>query len=200
MFTGLVQDVGIVANVREGYGVRALTITPKKLSPEGFAIGASICCNGVCLSITETNADGFTVEATKETLACTTLSAWQRATLINLEPSLRLGDELGGHFVFGHVDGIGECTEVLRMGEAARVTIRAHRDILELAAPKGSIAIDGISLTVNEVMRDGFSVMLIPHTLKSTSFVLLRQGTLVNIESDMLARYALRRNQIGRAA
>jgi riboflavin synthase len=155
-------------------------------------IGASIGCSGCCLTSVEVGADWFAVEASAETLGKTTLGQWQPGKRVNLERSLRLGDELGGHLVSGHVDGVGEVLSTERQHGSIRFIFRLPADLARYVAVKGSIAVDGVSLTVNEVTADTFGVNIIPHTAMVTSFGLLRTGDAVNLEIDMLARYVAR--------
>ena len=166
-------------------------------------IGASIACNGICLTVLETGSDQgrswFEVSASAETLAKTTLGAWQPGWRINLEPALRVGDELGGHIVSGHVDGVGEITGIRAEGGSHRLTIRAPGALARFIAPKGSIAVDGISLTVNEVNGANFGVNIIPHTWAVTSLGLASAGAKVNLEIDLLARYVARLAEAGEA-
>ncbi len=190
MFTGLVRDVGEVIEARRNAREAVLVITTKLPAP--LARGASICCDGVCLTVTESGKGQFTVQASSETLSRTTLGDWQKGRRVNLEPSLRLGDELGGHLVFGHVDGCGECASREAGGESLRLGIRMTPEIAPYVAVKGSIAVDGVSLTVNGIEGDMFFVTIIPHTLAHTSLGALKPGARVNLEIDMLARYVAR--------
>ena len=158
----------------------------------GIAIGASIACSGCCLTATEVGSDWFAADASAETLACTTLGTWQAGSRVNLERSLRLGDELGGHIVSGHVDGVGTALSATPENGSTRWRLRVPRDLARFIATKGSVAVDGVSLTVNEVDGDTFGVNVIPHTESVTGFGTLRPGAAVNIEIDMLARYVAR--------
>jgi riboflavin synthase len=159
---------------------------------EGAVLGASIACSGCCLTAVELEPAAFTVEASAETLAKTTLGGWQIGRRINLERPLRMGDELGGHVVSGHVDGLGEVLSATPENGSTRWRFRVPRAIAPFIAPKGSVAIDGVSLTVNEVEGQEFGVSIIPHTTEVTGFAQLRPGHSVNIEIDMLARYVAR--------
>ena len=191
MFTGIITDVGRVRAVAERDGGRRLDIaTAYDLA--GMAIGASICCSGVCLSVVEKGAETFSVDVSRETLLHSTLGVWVEGRLVNLERALRVGEELGGHIVSGHVDGVGEVVRALSDGESLRVQIRAPAPLHRYVAPKGSIAVDGVSLTVNEVEGEVFGVNLIPITRTGTTLGDLRGGDRVNLEADMLARYAAR--------
>jgi riboflavin synthase len=191
MFTGIVTDIGEVI-AREGgrLAIRA------SYHPASIPLGASIACDGVCLTATSVKADGpgsvFTVDVSNETLSKTTLGTWQPGTRLNLERSLRAGDELGGHIVTGHVDGVARILTVTADGESQRFTLEAPAALASFIAPKGSIALDGTSLTVNEVDGPRFGVNLIPHTLTVTTWGARRAGASVNVEIDVLARYVAR--------
>ncbi|MER8443125.1 riboflavin synthase [Mesorhizobium sp. M1066] len=196
MFTGIVTDVGTVASVkplREGVGLRIDTA----YDPENIAIGASISCGGVCLTVTAlpdsgSNARWFEVEAWEEALRLTTASGWKSGTKVNLERALKIGDELGGHIVSGHVDGMAEIVERKDEGDAVRFTLEAPRDLAKFIAPKGSVALDGTSLTVNKVEGMRFDVLLIHHSLTVTTWGERKVGDRVNLEIDTMARYAAR--------
>jgi riboflavin synthase len=196
VFTGIVSDIGDVLDVSEqAEGLRRLTIGCG-YDPETIDIGASIACSGICLTVVargrEAGRAAFSVDAAAETLRVTTAGAWRQGTKLNLERSLRLGDELGGHLVTGHVDGIAELLARDELPEMARLSLRAPAALARFIAPKGSVALDGVSLTVNEVDDDRFSVVIIPHTLKVTTFGALRAGARLNLEIDLMARYAAR--------
>ena len=191
MFTGLIQTLGTITRV-EHAGDTVFTISPDM---QGFPLemGASIACHGICLTVTHMLADGsFTVAASEETLARTHAGNWREGTRINLEPSLRVGDRLGGHFVSGHVDGMGSVRSITKAGDSAHWMFHAPTDLLPMIAVKGSIAIDGVSLTVNTVDADGFGVTIIQHTNEHTHFGQLAEGDAVHLEVDMLARYVAR--------
>ncbi len=193
MFTGIVSDIGeIVSVVPAGKaGDRRFVIRTKHdLKP--VAIGASIACSGCCLTVTEKEVDRFTVEASGETLDKTHLGGWQVGTPINLELSLKLGDELGGHLVYGHVDGVGKIASMTPEGGSVRFVFEAPADLARFIAPKGSVAVDGISLTVNEVSGNRFGVNVISHTQAVTTLGKAKVGQRVNLEVDMLARYVAR--------
>ena len=195
MFTGIVTDIGEVIAI-EKRGDTRLTIATA-YDPDGIAMGASIACSGCCLTAVETGRlqDGrgfFAVDASAETLARTTLGNWKAGTRINLERPLRMGDELGGHVVSGHVDDVGEIVRVEAEGDSLRLRLRVRPAIVRFIAPKGSIALDGTSLTVNEVEGDEFGVNIIPHTQAVTTWGKARPGEQVNVEIDMLARYVAR--------
>ena len=191
MFTGIITDVGEVAERQGGrFTIRC------GYDATSIALGASIACDGCCLTATSVTPAGkgalFTVDVSNETLSRTTLGEWQPGQRINLERALRAGDELGGHMVSGHVDGIGRIVELRPDGESRRFTIEAPGDLARFIAPKGSVALDGISLTVNEVAESRFGINIIPHTLTHTSLGAKRNGEAVNLEIDTIARYVAR--------
>lgn len=191
MFTGIVTDVGRVRAVRDTNRDRRFEIETK-FDLSTVDIGASISHAGCCLTVVE-KADGwFAVEVSGETLALTTLSDWEEGRPVNLERAARVGDELGGHIVSGHVDGVGEVISIESEGGSHRVQVRVPRPLHRFIAPKGSITIEGVSLTVNEVEDDVFGVNLIPHTWDVTTLGTLSVGSRVNLEIDMLARYLAR--------
>ncbi|HKM60929.1 MAG TPA: riboflavin synthase [Acidisphaera sp.] len=194
MFTGLISALGTIRAIRPIGQDRDMRLTIAAPWPDVAAIpvGASIACSGCCLTTVAVGADTFDVEVSAETLARTTLGRWREGTRVNLERSLRLGDELGGHLVSGHVDGVGEAVSVAPENGSHRWVFRVPVDLARFIAVKGSIAVDGVSLTVNEVGRDSFGVNIIPHTAEVTGFSVLRPGDAVNIEIDMLARYVAR--------
>lgn len=196
MFTGIVTDLGTVREVQPiggGQDHRLIIGTsPAFLANPPVALGASIACSGVCLTAVDLGGDWFAVEASAETLSKTTLGGWQAGTRVNLERSLKMGDELGGHLVAGHVDGAGEVVSATPENGSVRWRFRAPRDLAPFIAPKGSIAIDGVSLTVNEVAGEEFGVNIIPHTATITTFGMLQPGSRVNLEIDMMARYVAR--------
>jgi riboflavin synthase len=193
MFTGIVTDIGEIVSVTPGgqSGDRRFVVrTGHDMKP--LAIGASIACSGCCLTVVEKAADRFTVEASGETLARTHLGSWRAGTRINLELSLKLGDELGGHLVYGHVDGVGKIVSIAPEGGSMRFVFEAPADLARFVAAKGSVAVDGISLTVNEVARNRFGVNVISHTQAATTLGQAQVGQPVNLEVDMLARYVQR--------
>ncbi|AWK86858.1 riboflavin synthase [Azospirillum thermophilum] len=190
MFTGIITDVGRVRAV-ERQGDTRFTIETA-FDTATVPIGASIANNGVCLTVVETGPGWFAVQASGETLSKTTLGSWAEGTRVNLERALKLGDELGGHIVSGHVDGVGTLLSIRPDGESIRLTFEAPADLAKFIAPKGSVAVDGVSLTVNEVDGARFGVNIIPHTQQATTFGGLREGDRVNLEIDMLARYVAR--------
>ena len=196
MFTGIVSDLGEVLEVEEkAEGLRRLDIACN-YDPDGIDIGASIACSGICLTAVGRGRTGnrswFAVDAAAETLRMTTAGAWTRGTKLNLERSLHLGDELGGHLVSGHVDGIAELVSRDDLVDMAELRLRAPTELARFIAAKGSVALDGVSLTVNKVEGDTFSVLIIPHTLKVTTLGSLQVGAKLNIEVDLMARYAAR--------
>ena len=193
MFTGIVTDVGKVRRVEKRGDTHVVIDTAYDVS--AIDIGASIACSGICLTVTEKGrADDrwFAVSASAETVAKTTIAGWKAGQTVNLERPLRLGDELGGHIVAGHVDGVAEITRVSNEGESRRLVFTAPKDLLRFIASKGSVALDGVSLTVNEVEKSGFGVNIIPHTLKVTTFGSAKKGSKLNLEVDLLARYVAR--------
>jgi riboflavin synthase, alpha subunit len=199
MFTGIIDDVGEIAELREEGDLRARILC--RYDIEAVALGASIACDGVCLTVVdkgretggrETGRPWFSVDASAETLSKTTLGHWAPGRRVNLERALRVGDELGGHIVAGHVDGVGRVVETRDEGASTRVLFAAPEALAPFIAPKGSIAIDGVSLTVNEVRDATFGVNLIPHTKGWTTFDDLAPGRAVNLEIDVLARYVAR--------
>jgi riboflavin synthase len=196
MFTGIVSDVGEVIDVEEkADGLRRLTIACG-YDPDRIDIGASIACSGICLTAVGRGKAGnrawFAVDAAAETLRLTTAAGWQRGTRLNLERSLRLGDELGGHLVSGHVDGIAELFSRDDFIDMAALSLRVPDDLARFIAAKGSVALDGVSLTVNKVEGDTFTVLIIPHTLKVTTLGAIEVGGRLNLEVDQMARYAAR--------
>lgn len=190
MFTGIVTDMGTVRAIAKDGDTRFEIETHYDMNT--VDIGASIAHSGVCLTVIETGPGWFAVQASGETLSKTTLAAWKIGSRINLERALKVGDELGGHIVSGHVDGVGEVVSVRDEGESKRFVFRVPAALKNFMAPKGSVAVDGVSLTVNEVEGDTFGVNIIPHTQQVTLFGGYVPGTRVNLEIDMLARYVAR--------
>jgi riboflavin synthase len=191
MFTGIVTDVGRVRSVQQTERDRRYEIeTAYDLA--GVDIGASISHAGCCLTVVEKGDGWFAVEVSGETLDKTTLGQWQAGDPVNLERAARLGDELGGHIVSGHVDGVGEVVSVTPEGGSRRIVIQAPAPLHRFIAPKGSIAVEGVSLTVNEVEGQAFGVNIIPHTWQVTTLGALKAGSKVNLEIDILARYMAR--------
>ena len=196
MFTGIVSDIGeVVAVEPRAEGLARLKIACG-YDPETIAIGASIACGGVCLTVVGRGRDGnrawVTVDAAAETLRVTTVGAWQRGTRVNLERALKVGDELGGHIVAGHADGLATVVAREDLSDMARFSFYAPAELARFIAPKASVALDGVSLTVNEAADDTFAVLIIPHTLKVTMLGALAAGDHVNLEVDLMARYAAR--------
>lgn len=194
MFTGIITDVGRVRAVTETAGGRRLRVSTA-YDLDAMAIGASIACSGACLSVVEKGEGTFAVDVSRETLSRTTVGVWVEGRLVTLERALRVGDELGGHLVSGHVDGVGEVVRALSDGESLRLQLRAPPPLHRYIAPKGAITLDGVSLTVNEVDETVFGVNLIPLTRTTTTLGDLRRGDRVNLEVDLLARYAARWTQ-----
>jgi riboflavin synthase len=196
MFTGIITDIGeVIAVEPRGEGLARLTIACG-YDPDSIGVGASIACSGVCLTVVARGKAGnrrwFAVEAAAETLRLTTVGNWRRGTRINLERALKIGDELGGHMVAGHADGLAGVVTREDLTDMARFTLRAPQALTRFIAAKGSVALDGVSLTVNEVADDTFSVLIIPHTLKVTTLGSLAAGDAVNLEVDLMARYVAR--------
>ena len=196
MFSGIVTGLGEILEVDEkSDGLRRLVVACSD-DPESIAVGASMACSGICLTVVERGARGnrpfFAVDAAAETLRLTTAGQWRRGTRINLERSLRLGDEIGGHMISGHIDGIAELVTRDDFLDSAGFTLRVPRTLARFIAVKGSVALDGVSLTVNTVEGDLFSVLIIPHTLQVTTFGGLGPGARLNLEVDQLARYVAR--------
>lgn len=191
MFTGIVTDVGRVRGVRQTNRDRRYEIETA-YDVATIDLGASISHSGCCLTVVEKGEGWFAVEVSAETLSLTTLGDWGEGAPVNLERAARLGDEMGGHIVSGHVDGVGEVLSVEPEGGSHRIRIRAPRPLHRLIAPKGSIAVEGVSLTVNEVEDDLFGLNIIPHTFDVTTLGRLKAGSRVNLEIDMLARYLAR--------
>ena len=202
MFTGIVTDIGEVVGVEKRGDTRFVIATT--YAPESIAVGASIACSGCCLTAIEMSKSKvgrgtFTVEASAETLSKTTLKNWNTGTRINLERALKMGDELGGHIVSGHVDGLGEIISITPEGYSKRFRFKAPNDIARFIAQKGSVTLDGTSFTVNEVDGNQFGVNIIPHTQAVTTWGHARVGDAVNIEIDMLARYVARLAEFGKS-
>jgi riboflavin synthase len=199
MFTGIVTAIGTIGKVEQRGDLHVTIACP--FDPANIAVGASIACSGVCLTVVDrggqAGAAWFTVDVSAETVSRTAKGMWHEGRRINLEPSLRLGDEMGGHIVSGHVDAVGKIADWEPVGDSTRLTIRAPAELAPFIAPKGSITVDGVSLTVNEVAdrADGsvdFGLNLIPHTSEVTTLGELAQGSEVNLEIDTVARYLKR--------
>ena len=197
MFTGIVTDIGTIAKVIQSGDTRFDVLTA--YDTDTIDLGASISHSGVCLTVIEkgkgADGDWFAVEASKETLDVTSAGEWQEGTKLNLERALKMGDELGGHIVSGHVDGLAEITAITPEGDSQRYTFKTTSALMPFIAPKGSVTMDGTSLTVNEVEGLTFGVNLIPHTQEVTTWGLSKVGDIVNLEIDVLARYVARLKQ-----
>ncbi len=191
MFTGIIKDTGEVARIEEKSGICRVHIGTH-FDVAAMEIGASIACDGCCLTVVDKEGGCFVVEVSNETLAKTTIGRWAAGTKINLEQSLKVGDELGGHLVTGHVDGLATLESVQPDGDSYRLRIKVPAALASYIAPKGSVALNGISLTVNEVEGEVFGVNIIPHTWDVTTLHALRSGDTLNIEVDMMARYVAR--------
>jgi riboflavin synthase len=190
MFTGIVTDLGEVRALKQAGDLQARIATG--YDTRGIAIGASIACDGVCLTATAVGEDWFEVDISAETVSKTNLTDWAVGRRINLERALKVGDELGGHIVSGHVDGVAEVVAMTDEGDSTRITFRAPEALARFIAPKGSVALNGTSLTVNEVEGASFGVNLIPHTKAVTTWGATRVGDRINLEIDTLARYVAR--------
>jgi riboflavin synthase len=196
MFTGLVSDIGTVERLAPRQGGARLTLRPAALAVDALALGESIACSGACLTVVERGGGLVTFDAVPETLARTTLGGWRAGTRVNLERALALGERLGGHLVQGHVDAVGEVLARAVEGQGARLTVSLPAAIAPLVAEKGSIAVDGVSLTVATAGRDRFEVALIPETLARTTLGEAGPGTKVNLEADVLARHVARLREL----
>lgn len=190
MFTGIVTDIGVLQEIEARGDTRLRIATSYDL--DTVDMGASIACEGVCLTVIAKGGGWFDVEASAETFAKTNLGGWKIAQRINLERALRVGDELGGHIVSGHVDGVAEVVAITDEGDSTRVQLRAPQELARFIAPKGSVALNGTSLTVNEVEGDVFGINFIPHTKSVTTWGAVALGDKVNLEIDTLARYVAR--------
>ena len=190
MFTGIVTDIGTVLELEQRGDLRARIATGYDTAE--IEIGASIASDGVCLTVIGLGPDWYEVEISAETVARTNLGGWRKGSRVNLERALRVGDELGGHIVSGHVDGVAEVISAEASGDSTRLTLRAPEALARFIAPKGSVALNGTSLTVNEVTGRDFTVNLIPHTRAVTTWGAVSPGDAVNLEIDTLARYVAR--------
>lgn len=202
MFTGIVTDIGTISQVEQRGDMRLVIDCHYDMA--SVAIGASIACSGVCLTVAEKGEGSFTVDVSAETVSRTARAMWREGATLNLERALKVGDELGGHIVTGHVDAVGEVLSVTDEGDSKRIVISAGKDIAPSIAPKGSVTLNGVSLTVNEVqdVADGvqFGINIIPHTSEVTTFAGITPGQAINIEIDVLARYLARMRQLTPAA
>lgn len=195
MFTGLVTDLGRVRAIRRppaGAAEDARVVIDSGFDPESLNVGASVACSGACLTVVERVDGGFAVDVSGETLRATTLGSWEPGTRVNLERALRMGDELGGHLVTGHVDGVATVADRVADGGSWRFAIDMPAELARYVASKGSVALDGVSLTVNEVDGTRFRVNIIPHTFDVTTFGHRHVGDRMNLEIDVLARYVAR--------
>ncbi|WP_108811577.1 riboflavin synthase [Sphingorhabdus sp. Alg231-15] len=199
MFTGIVSDIGTITTVEERGDLRLVISCHYDMS--GVDIGASIACSGACLTVVDKGTDWFAVDISAESISKTAQSMWSEGRKLNLERALKVGDELGGHIVTGHVDAVGDVVSIETEGDSHPVRIHAPKDIAPYLAPKGSITVDGISLTVNSIedQPDGstiFGLNIIPHTASVTTFADLKSGNQVNLEIDILARYLSRMEKL----
>jgi riboflavin synthase len=196
MFTGIVTDIGEIRMVTAQTNNLSRIEIACGYDAASIAIGASISCSGICLTVVDVKKAGdrtiFAVDAAAETLHVTTAGQWRAGATINLERSLRAGDELGGHMVSGHIDGLAEIVSREDMKDQARIVLRVPKHLARFIAPKGSVTLDGVSLTVNDVAGDQFSVHIIPHTLAVTTLGTTKAGSKLNLEIDVMARYAAR--------
>lgn len=195
MFTGIITDVGTIAELEQQGDLRARIKTGYDTS--GIDLGASIASDGVCLTVIELGPDWYDVQISAETVSKTNIGAWDVGKRVNLERALKVGDELGGHIVSGHVDGVAEVVEIRDEGDSTRVTLRAPKDLARFIAPKGSVALNGTSLTVNDVEGCEFGINFIPHTKEVTTWGDVNLGDQVNLEIDTLARYVARLAEAG---
>jgi len=198
MFTGIITDVGAIREISQNGDTRIILNT--SFDTETIDIGASIACSGVCLTVVDKGDDWFAIDASAETLSCSNLGDWVKGSPVNLERALKVGDELGGHIVTGHVDGVGEILSLTSEGESKRLCFSVPDHLAKYIAEKGSITINGVSLTVNDVVDSKdkatfFEINIIPHTQQKTTFSQAKMGDKVNLEIDVLARYVARINQ-----
>ena len=191
MFSGIVADIGLIKTAEDREGGLRLVVVTEKIGMDDVNLGDSIAVNGVCLTVVKLDGNDFTVDVSRETLNCT-IGLEKQGKHVNLEKALRLSDRLGGHLVSGHVDGVGEVVAFNDIGESWRLIVRAPHALDKYIATKGSITINGVSLTVNRVAGSEFEVNLIPHTLEVTTLNVLRAGSKVNLEIDLIARYVER--------
>jgi riboflavin synthase len=195
MFTGIITDIGTIRTVERRGDMRARLATGYETG--GIDMGASIACDGVCLTVVGLGPDWFDVDISAETVSKTNLGQWAEGRRVNLERALKVGDELGGHIVSGHVDGLAEVVAIADEGDSTRVTLRAPEALARFIAPKGSVALNGTSLTVNEVAGRDFGINFIPHTKQVTTWGDVAEGDHVNLEIDTLARYVARLAEAG---
>ena len=194
MFSGIIADIGLITRAEDRDGGLRLSVATEALGMDDVRVGDSIAVNGVCLTVVKKDGAVFTVDVSRETLNCT-VGLERQGGHVNLEKSLRLSDRLGGHLVSGHVDGVGEVVAFNDIGESWRLAVRAPQKLAKYIATKGSITINGVSLTVNHVAGSEFDVNLIPHTLEATTLNELKAGSKVNLEIDLIARYVERMMQ-----
>ena len=192
MFTGIIQSKGNIKEILSSREGARLKINTNALDLSDSKVGDSIAVDGVCLTVTQLSGDGFTADVSNETLACTTFSGLKQEQEVNLEKSLRANQGIDGHLVSGHVDGIGSVSSVEKDGDSVRIQIEAQNDIVKYIAKKGSICINGVSLTVNRVVKNIFDVNIVPHTLSATTLAGLSLNSNVNLEIDQIARYVER--------
>ncbi len=195
MFTGIISDIGEVQKLTQAGDLRVRMGT--SYDTGGIDIGASLACDGVCLTVVETGADWFDVDVSAETLSKSNLGRWDVGRRVNLERALRVGDELGGHIVSGHVDGMAQIVKIAQEGDSTRLTLAAPPGLARFIAIKGSVTLNGASLTVNDVAGCEFGINLIPHTLQVTTWGEAAEGDQVNLEIDTLARYVARLAEMG---
>jgi riboflavin synthase len=191
VFTGIVRELGVVVSAEEASGGRAIVVRAPETAASA-AVGGSVAVNGCCLTAVSISGDEIAFHAVPETIARTSLGGLERDDRVNVEPALRVGDELGGHYVQGHVDAVGRIQSVEAEGEGLRVFVDAPAEVLRYCVEKGSVTVDGVSLTVAELSSDAFAVALVPYTLEATTLAALRPGQAVNLEADVLAKYVER--------
>lgn len=189
MFSGIVQGQAILSSKEDKESIVIMEFATTAFNPVDLDLGASIAINGVCLTATSLNKDSFSVDVSTETLKCTNIGELELGDVVNIEQSLKLGDSIDGHFVFGHVDEVSTVQNIEELGQTRILHFSLSEEGMKFVVKKGSIAINGVSLTVNAVNDSGFEVMIIPHTLEKTTFNEFKKGTRANIEYDMLARY-----------
>ena len=189
MFSGIVEGQATLSSKKEEKSIVRMEFKTTGFNPTDLDLGASIAINGVCLTATSLNKDSFSVDVSTETLKCTNIGDLEVEDVVNIEQSLKIGDSIDGHFVFGHVDEVSSVQNIEVLDQTKILHFSLSEEGMRFVVKKGSIAIDGVSLTVNEVSNSGFQVMIIPHTLEKTSFNDFKKGTRANIEYDMLARY-----------
>jgi len=195
MFTGIIQAIGIIKKVESKGSDKRFTIDTGKLDLSDVSIGDSICVNGICLTVIELVDCGYLTDVSNETLSCTTFDSLIAGSKVNLEKALMLSDRLNGHIVSGHVDGVGEITDTYDDARSVRYKIKASDILAKYICKKGSICIDGVSLTINDADGANFSVNIIPYTTEETIFSVYKKGTAINLEVDLIARYLENLNQ-----